>query len=166
MTNYWISKTYEITKFCWIRNIMLVLSAWKLTCNTLPTHTWHSILSFRSPTQCIQNKKLSHKKTTLQSYVTTPSFSLPWAKRQPPNHGLSLHKTWNCTYLRNHNYAGFCEPFFPISDLWICGMTPASRTIISINCFKPTQFITSFLPYNALETQHERSRPLSHHCIH
>jgi len=45
---------------------------------------------------------------------------------------LSLQK-WNCTYFRNRNYAGFCEPFFPIRDLWICGMTPATR-ITTSNC--------------------------------
>ena len=28
-----------------------------------------------------------------------------------------------------NNYAGFCEPFFPIKDLWICGITPVTKKI-------------------------------------
>ena len=55
---------------------------------------------------------------------------------------LSLPK-WNCTHFRNRNYAGFCEPFFPISDLWICGMTPATR-ITTSNCFIQSIIFTNY----------------------
>lgn len=67
-------------QFCWTRNITLLLYAWKVTQTHCQQHTWHSILSFRSPTQCIQRKKKCLARNTLQSYN---SFSLPWAKRQP-----------------------------------------------------------------------------------
>lgn len=30
------------------------------------------------------------------------------------------------------NYAGFCEPFLPINDLWICGMTPPPAIVALI----------------------------------
>jgi hypothetical protein len=64
------------------------------------------------------------QENTLQSYNLPFKSSLGQDSHQ--SWSLSLQK-WNCTYFRNRNYAGFCEPFFPISDLWICGMTPATR---------------------------------------
>jgi len=75
-----------------------------------------------------KKKKLPSQENTLQNYSLL--FYLPWAKTAT-NHGLCPYKKWNCTYFRNRNYAGFCEPFFPISDLWICGMTPATRITTS-----------------------------------
>lgn len=32
-------------------------------------------------------------------------------------------------------YVAFCDPFFPIRDLWICGMTPVKENnILSLIC--------------------------------
>ena len=117
---------------------MLVLFIWKVARETLP-NVRRSALSYVSPTLCIQNKKkiaLTRKHfAKLQSSLLS---SLGLDSHQ--SRSLSLQK-WNCTYFRNRNYAGFCEPFFPISDLWICGMTPATRIITSNCCIQSIIFM-------------------------
>lgn len=40
---------------------------------------------------------------------------------------LEMYVNRNFVIILTVNYAGFCEPFLPISDLWICGMTPVIK---------------------------------------
>lgn len=128
MTNHWISKTYEITISCWTQNITLLLFAWKATQNTPPT-AYLAIHTFIRIIQCIQRKKKKKTASQEKHVAELQHTRLVFLGLRDSHQSWSLSsQKWNCTYLRNRNYAGFCEPFFPISDLWMCGMTPAMKT--------------------------------------
>lgn len=85
-------------------------------------------------TKTSRNTSLLHQGTPLSL-----SFSQPWTctskhpflntinqahPRQRRSLGLS-HTLWANIYTNWEKiYTGFCDPFLPMRDLWICGITP------------------------------------------
>lgn len=85
-------------------------------------------------TKTSQNTSLLHQGTpplslsfsAMDMHKQASSFNTinqahPWQQRSL---GLS-HTLWANIYTNWEKiYTGFCDPFLPMSDLWICGITP------------------------------------------